>query len=1499
MAEKQFNIAINVNGQTDINKLQQSLKQSANTVTELESKQAALEEAFKSVRIGTREYALLADELQRVNSRLANIDESVADITAAEKVEGFVRFGSAIGGIGASLSAVTTAFGGTSEEVEKLNQKIGAFIVVLETLLLITEALGKENKLFTQFLAKRTVATEVDTIAVNANTAATKANNDAIKGKGINLKKSGDAAKQTTDSVGGLTSSIFGLSRAALGWIGVAVALIGGIVLLIKNFDNLRRSFNGFTDSVVSGFNAITDFIGLTNKASRESSKLVDTLKELEEVQKLVFSNELLKREAEFYKGKINSIEATKALIVENEKRLKQEQDIAKAEENKLKTSSEYNTILGDIAAIRAKDGELQSRIDKQKAGRDKLNLYQLEFINKLEKERANNNATLIKLQKELALLQADSQTATNNALKTELELLQNRNDLEASLLDIRDALRERTQEYLDDRLEAEEKIDILNENNYNRRIELTNKLADLEKASIKDKLKSINLEEAERIRLNNKLLDIERERVKKVNDYQKELFSANIDFVNQQLDISANRLNRLRPITISGQKTIADTLVSIEANKARNQAIKDAFVNIPLTEELTKKIEDYKEAVKTLSDALNNTTTRVIPSNVDSINALLGDIEKVVEKLADLGDKGLRKLQLIPEPDATADRATLDEYNRLLIEYGRISDKEKLTDIDILQQYRLLFAKFDINKVFEETIKIQNLAKIEDIIKAYEDALRINQRLREAGSLVGNNFDAFVDEVNKRADAFGVQKLIKGVNGQGGTEFRPFDPARKEYAALLKDIEKTDAALVKTTKNFRDASEEGKKQIRDINAKLGTALSVNLTNDQRKAIQDNIQLLIAEKKKLEEIAVQFETIDQPFSKEEAKEEAIVDARRRVEEAQKSLIDSFRAAGIDKEVIDKLTDFMNETFAQQLFNLNKNQELAMKESALVLLELLQNTINLKRLKATVTLDLELTRSGRSFLDFRDFQDSGVSQKLIDDILGGVKGPEGLGDPRKVDFLRGQLKGILDDIAKIEASQAELIQTSIRMVDIEGNIVNQVDLAKKIKENEEEVVFLQGKVIDLRGEISKLADQPFYLTKRGKEYRAFLQQAIKDTKEWRDAEVERILSAKVLEEQLLQFRITQVEKNIVDKQKLEEGYISKVVALSLNKNRTAQEEKELQDLLNKSTQEALALLKERVDLEIQLSNIDAKTEDEIAAVDRQANQATDSMKKLIEEQVKLNEIINASNQLASSLTELYGSFSEIVVDKLETDLERLTKVLEAIDKQIDETQSRIDATNNELKEARGFRRKELLNELEGERARLAALQAQRDANAKKEEENKKRIEASEKRLQQVQAVSNTIQQVGLAIAAIKQAFTNPASLAFSLAAAAATVTAVTAGVKAISTFEDGGMLEGPLHSQGGIKGKGAFGNVEVEGGEFIVNRKSTERYRGLLEAINKDKYANGGVLAPTVQITNDTDKKILALQESVLAIANRPVQVAVTDINEESDRLSKIVEVSQF
>lgn len=61
----------------------------------------------------------------------------------------------------------------------------------------------------------------------------------------------------------------------------------------------------------------------------------------------------------------------------------------------------------------------------------------------------------------------------------------------------------------------------------------------------------------------------------------------------------------------------------------------------------------------------------------------------------------------------------------------------------------------------------------------------------------------------------------------------------------------------------------------------------------------------------------------------------------------------------------------------------------------------------------------------------------------------------------------------------------------------------------------------------------------------------------------------------------------------------------------------------------------------------------------------------------------------------------------------------------------------------------------------------------------------------------------------------------------------------------SNMANGGMLNGPSHAQGGMPILGS--NIEVEGGEFVVNKRSAKKYQNTLNAINS--MGNGGIINP--------------------------------------------------
>lgn len=118
--------------------------------------------------------------------------------------------------------------------------------------------------------------------------------------------------------------------------------------------------------------------------------------------------------------------------------------------------------------------------------------------------------------------------------------------------------------------------------------------------------------------------------------------------------------------------------------------------------------------------------------------------------------------------------------------------------------------------------------------------------------------------------------------------------------------------------------------------------------------------------------------------------------------------------------------------------------------------------------------------------------------------------------------------------------------------------------------------------------------------------------------------------------------------------------------------------------------------------------------------------------------------------------------------------------------------------------------------------------------------------------------------------------------------------------------EGGLLSGPSHAMGGIP----VGNtgIEVEGGEAIINKKSSKKFRTLLDAINADgnggkhtianadkkvrKYADGGRLDFESVDGNLRQTGVNRILNAIESIDMHPV-VAVKDIWKAEDRLTKV------
>ena len=322
--------------------------------------------------------------------------------------------------------------------------------------------------------------------------------------------------------------------------------------------------------------------------------------------------------------------------------------------------------------------------------------------------------------------------------------------------------------------------------------------------------------------------------------------------------------------------------------------------------------------------------------------------------------------------------------------------------------------------------------------------------------------------------------------------------------------------------------------------------------------------------------------------------------------------------------------------------------------------------------------------------------------------------------------------------------------------------------------------------------------------------------------------------------------------------------------------------------------------------------------------KEANDTLDELTKMGRN--KIGEFIDSINQyiqqVGQGVQELLSTVWDAQSAALDAQQEALEKANEELDKQLqkqeDITRKHADKINeieDELSTARGDRRQHLIDSLSAQisaqRASLAAeqrIQKQKEANEKKQDAiDKKRKENQRKQ----DIISATI---AAALATANGLATQPfVPVGLAMGALAAALGAAQVAIISSKHYAKGGLLEGPSHAQGGIP----VGNtgIEVEGKEYIVNRKTTQKNLEVLQFINskkkklnlgdfieyysttgrksvtgvRTKFAEGGTLP---DLNTDTDWGSL-IQTVVVEQDNRPIWVSVKEISDVQNDVKRV------
>lgn len=300
-----------------------------------------------------------------------------------------------------------------------------------------------------------------------------------------------------------------------------------------------------------------------------------------------------------------------------------------------------------------------------------------------------------------------------------------------------------------------------------------------------------------------------------------------------------------------------------------------------------------------------------------------------------------------------------------------------------------------------------------------------------------------------------------------------------------------------------------------------------------------------------------------------------------------------------------------------------------------------------------------------------------------------------------------------------------------------------------------------------------------------------------------------------------------------------------------------------------------------------------------------------------------------SRITDTMSQVGGMLTNILKQQVENTKEQLadiTKQYDAVIAKRETSQEKLNSLEEEAKNATGgramvvqeqiARQMEANNELAKQEKDLAKQKEKLEKDKAKKEKQMKKIELGQ---QLISGIATT------ALAAIKALAAGPIwgpILAASISAAGAVQTGIIASQ--IAKLEDGGLLRGKRHSQGGMRIEGT--NIEVEGDEYVVNRISTSKNKGLIEYINKNRrelnandinsyfarsprqanqqpelptkrmFQEGGMLTNLEVVDNiktpDNEKILNAISQ----INFQPV-VSVVDIASAQDNLSQVKDIA--
>lgn len=390
----------------------------------------------------------------------------------------------------------------------------------------------------------------------------------------------------------------------------------------------------------------------------------------------------------------------------------------------------------------------------------------------------------------------------------------------------------------------------------------------------------------------------------------------------------------------------------------------------------------------------------------------------------------------------------------------------------------------------------------------------------------------------------------------------------------------------------------------------------------------------------------------------------------------------------------------------------------------------------------------------------------------------------------------------------------------------------------------------------------------------------------------------------------------------------------------NINRQIQALESYTVLTDEQKQQLDALKNEKVVIEgnLKINTAQIKKESEIAL--KEAGTVTiDAVQRFLENPVQgaftefFKNIGVGSDKIANELagiaanigTQLFAVFEQLEARRLaglQKQQEDTKARIADIDNQINETESKIKELENlNVESADNFDQASLSkrNAVAAEQAQLINLEKIKEQEQKNEIKRAKEIEKIQKQQaarQKAQAITESIINTALGVTQVLKSTSTPdlgvirgILVALTIATGAAQ-TALIASQPDIAAdgglLEEGGLIKfgsgglmsgivtGKSHQHGGVRGTGQFANVEVEGGEAIISKNTTQKNKSLIHQLIK--Y---GDTMPSAQtelnsaLINKTGDSSAELLQAFYTYAKQNRVVSVVDIASGLNKMTKV------